>query len=47
VLLRAAETAAEQAGAATGVVPVKALSALYSFRLSFDNCGCDSHSKDP
>jgi hypothetical protein len=46
VLLRAAEAAAEQAGAAMSVVPVEAPGALYSFRLGFDNCGCDSHSKD-
>ena len=47
VLLRAAEAAAERAGAATGVVPVEAPGALNGFRLGFDNCGCDSRSKDP
>jgi hypothetical protein len=46
VLLRAAEVAAKQAGTATGVVLVKALSALYGFWLGFDNYGYDSYSKD-
>jgi hypothetical protein len=46
VLLRAAEAAAERAGTATDVVLVEALGALNGFRLDFDNCGCDSRSKD-
>ena len=46
VLLRTAKAVGLQTSAALGVVPVEALGALGGFQLSFDNCSCNSCSKD-
>ena len=47
VLIRTAKAAGLWANAAPGVVPVEAPGALGGFRLSFDDCSCNSCSKDP
>jgi hypothetical protein len=47
VLLRTAKAVGLWASAALGVVPVEALGALDSFQLGFDDCSCNSCSKDP
>jgi hypothetical protein len=47
VLLGTAKAAGLWANAAPGVMLVEALGALGGFRLSFNDCSCNSCSKDP
>jgi len=47
VLIRTAKTAGLRESTTLGVVPVEASGALDSFRLGFDDCSCNSCSKDP